>query len=229
MEFRILGPLEVVRDGQAIDLGGAKQRRVLASLLINARRVVSAERLVDDVWESSAPPAAAATLRSYLSNIRKALQPEKVLHTREGGYVLDVPDRCIDAMHFEDLVTRARTTSEVGDAALAERELIEALALWRGGALQDFAYAAFAQVEVSRLEDQRLGAVEDLMEIRLTLGRHAEIAAELEALTAKHPLRERLWSARMVSLYRSGRSGEAIEAYEQVRTHLSETFGIDPS
>jgi predicted ATPase/DNA-binding SARP family transcriptional activator len=229
VEFRILGPLEVVRDGRALDLGGAKQRSVLAVLLVDARRAVSAEKLADAVWDGAPPPAAATTLRSYLSNLRKALGVADVLVTRDRGYVLDVPKGAIDAEVFEDLAGRGRKALLDGDAAIAAKLIDEALGLWRGDALDDFAYASFAHVEAARLEDLRVGAFEDLMEARLALGEHTELTAQLESLTTRHPLRERLWRSRMLALARAGRSGEALEVYESARRHLADELGIDPS
>jgi predicted ATPase/DNA-binding SARP family transcriptional activator len=198
-------------------------------LLVNARHAVSAEKLADLVWDGAPPPAAATTLRSYLSNLRKALGAAGALLTRERGYLLDVPEGAIDAEAFQELAAKGHKALLEGDAATAAKLLGEALGLWRGDALEDFAYAAFAQVEAGRLEHLRVGAVEDLMEARLALGEHAELTAQLESLTKRHPLRERLWRSRLLALARSGRPGEALEAYEDARRHLAEELGIDPS
>lgn len=229
VEFRVLGPLEVVRDGAPVDLGGAKQRAVLAALLTERGRVVGAERLADLVWDGTPPAAAATTLRAYISNLRKALRPADVLLTRAQGYVLDVPAEAVDVARFEAVAAEGRKALAGGEDDRARSLLTEANELWRGRAYEDFAYASFVQGEVSRLAELRLNCLEDLIECRLALGEHAELTGELEALTASHPMRERLWAARMTALYRSGRQGDSLKVYEEARTTLAEELGIDPS
>jgi predicted ATPase/DNA-binding SARP family transcriptional activator len=229
LEFRVLGPLEVVRDGVPLDLGGAKQRAVLAALLVERGRVLGAERLADLVWEGAPPASADTTLRSYISNLRKALRPDDVLLTRSQGYVLEISDDSLDAVRFERLTEEGRQAHAGGDHELARSVLTDAAALWRGRAYGDVAYSSFAVAESGRLEQVRLNGIEDLLESRLALGDHAALTGELESLTSEHPMRERLWAARMIALYRSGRQGDALKVYEEARHQLADELGIDPS
>ncbi|MGZ4386093.1 MAG: BTAD domain-containing putative transcriptional regulator [Gaiellaceae bacterium] len=213
MEFRILGPLEVYSDGQAIDLGGAKQRALLAVLLLHANQVVSRDRLVDALWESDPPASAQKALQMYVSGLRKRLGKER-LETRPPGYLLRVADDELDLERFRQLREQGM--------------LAEALALWRGPPLSEFAYEGFAQAESARLEDQRLACLEERIDQELGAGRHAELTGELEALVAENPLRERLRGQLMLALYRSGRQAEALEAYQQARATLVDELGIEP-
>ncbi len=213
MEFRILGPLEAISNGQALDLGGAKQRALLAVLLLHANEVVSQDRLIDALWEDSAPEAAHKSLHVYVSGLRKLLGKERV-QTKSPGYLLHVEDGELDRERF-------RRLREQGSLA-------DALALWRGPPLSDFAYQHFAQTEVARLEDERVACVEEHIERELTAGRHAELTGELEALVADNPLRERLRAQLMIALYRAGRQAEALDAYQQARTVLVGELGIEP-
>ena len=225
MDFRLLGPLEVVseRDG-AIALGGAKQRSLLAVLLLQANEVVSTDRLIDQLWGAEPPATAAKSIQVYVSRLRKALGEERLV-TRPPGYVLRVESADVDLGRFEQFVR------EAGRAApdLAARKLSDALALWRGPALADLVYESFAQVEIARLEEMRLAVLEQRIDADLALGRHAELVAELEALVARHPLRERLRAQLMLALYRSARQAEALDAYRAARRELQEGLGLDPS
>ena len=213
MEFRILGPLEVRSNGQALDLGGPKQRSLLAALLLHANQVVSRDRLVDALWESDPPETAHKALQVHVSGLRKLLGKERV-ETRPPGYLLRVGDDELDLGRFRQLREQGR--------------LVEALALWRGPALGDFAYEGFAQAEIARLEDQRLACLEERIDRELDAGRHGELTGELEALVAENPLRERLRAQLMLALYRSGRQAEALEAYQQARATLVDELGIEP-
>ncbi len=227
MEFRVLGPLEVWDGERPLPLGGAKQRGVLALLLLDANRVVAAERLIDELWGESPPETAATGLQVYVSRLRKVLQPETLV-TQPPGYVLRVEPDQIDAYRFEQLLAAARDARAGGEVRRASALLEEALALWRGPALADFAYEPFAQPEIARLEELRLVAREERIEARLALGLHAELVGELEGLIAEHPLRERLRAHLMVALYRSGRQADALEAYQAARRALVEGLGIEP-
>lgn len=236
LHFRILGPLEAERDGELLALGGMRQRAVLACLLISAGRVVPADRLIDDVWDGKPPAAAQATLQGYISNLRKALDPGRpkgaapaLLPNRAGGYVLEAEADAVDARRFERLSHEGRRMLASGEALEAREALGEALALWRGPALVDFSYASFAQSEEARLDEIRMSAIEDRIDADISLGRHAEVAAEAEALASSHPLRERLWGQLMLALYRSGRQAGALEVYERARSMLVAELGIDPS
>ena len=213
MEFRILGPLEVLSDGQAVDLGGAKQRALLAVLLLDANHVVSMDRLVDALWEDEPPETATKALQVYVSGLRKLIGKER-LQTRAPGYLLSVARDELDLERFRELQEGGRPA--------------EALALWRGPPLSDFAHSRFAQAEIARLEDLHLACLEERIEQHLHARRYAELTGELEALVAEHPLRERLRGQLMLALYRSGRQAEALEAYQAARRALVDELGIEP-
>jgi DNA-binding SARP family transcriptional activator len=213
MEFKILGPLEVLEDGRQIDLGGAKQRALLAVLLLHANEVVSTDALIDALWEKDTPESGRKALQVYISGLRKVLGKDR-LQTRAPGYLLQLEHGELDLERFRHL---ARS----GDQA-------EALALWRGSPLSEFAYQRFAQTEIALLEELRLACLEDRMEADLAAGRHAALAGELETLIAEHPLRERLRAQHMLALYRSGRQAEALEVYQDTRRVLVDELGIEP-
>jgi len=236
VEFRILGPLEVLdAQGQRLALGGPKQRALLAVLLLHAGQVVAVERLVDELWGEDPPDSAAHVLQVYVANLRKALEPDRarraagdLLGTRPGGYLIEVgPDR-LDLARFERLAAEGRAALAAGDPAQAARLLRQALGLWRGPALAGVVLHASGQGEVARLEERRLATLEDRIQAELATGRHHELAGELEALVAAHPLRERLHGQLMLALYRSGRQAEALAAYRRTRQVLAEELGIDP-
>ena len=228
MEFRILGPLEVWDEGGEVSLGGPKPRALLAVLLLHPNEVVPADRLIDELWGEDSPEDAAAALRVNVSRLRKAL-PQDVLTTRSPGYVIRVEPDALDLHRFERLVDEGRSLLARGLAADASERLRDALSLWRGPALADFAYESFAQAAIARLEEIRLAAVELRIDADLALGRHDELVGELEALVAEHPLRERLRRYLMTALYRSGRQAEALDAYQDARRALVDELGIDPS
>lgn len=223
MEFRLLGPLEAHRDGVPLSLGGRKQRGILAVLLIHANETVSVDRIVDDVWGASPP----RTVQSYVQNciwrLRSTLGGE-LIETQPPGYRLNVDPDDVDAARFERDVAAARRLETPERSAV----LTEALALWRGPALADFAFEPFAQVETARLDELRLTAVELRLEAELELGRHDTVVAELDAIAARHPTRERLRALQMLALYRAGRQREALAAYQEARHELVERFGLEP-
>jgi DNA-binding SARP family transcriptional activator/class 3 adenylate cyclase len=237
VEFRILGPVEVLdAQGRPLALGGPKQRALLAVLLLHAGQVVAVERLVDELWGEDPPDTAAHSLQVYVANLRKMLEPHRprraaggVLRTRAPGYLVDLGPEELDLSRFERLAREGRTALAAGDPAQAARWLHAAEGLWRGPALGDVTLAASGQGELVRLEERRLAAVEDRIEAELALGHHAELVGELQALVAAQPLRERLWGHLMLALYRSGRQAEALAAYRQTRETLAEELGIDPS
>ena len=228
MEFRILGPLEVWSEGRQLPLGGLKPRALLAVLLLHANEVVAADRLIDDIWGEDSPKRAAAALRVNVSRLRKTL-PADVLTTGPPGYFIRIEPDELDLHRFERLVDKGGSLLARGLAAEASERLREALALWRGPALADFAYESFAQAAIARLEEIRLAAVELRIEADLALGRHDELVGELQALVAEHPLRERLRMNLMTALYRSGRQAEALDAYQTARRALVDELGIEPS
>ena len=213
MEFRILGPLEVFDEGRSVDVGAAKQRALLAVLLLNANRVVSSDRLTEALWGERAPGTAQKALQVYVSHLRKALGRDRIL-TRAPGYELRVEAGELDLERFQSLVEGER--------------LVEALRLSRGTPLADFAYEPFAQNEIARLQELVLACLEQRIEGDLAAGRHASLVAELEALVQEHPLRERLRAQLMLALYRSGRQAEALAAFQAGRTILSDELGLEP-
>jgi DNA-binding SARP family transcriptional activator len=225
VEFGILGPLEVVDRGRVLALGGSRQRTLLALLLIRANEVVSADRLADELWGTKPPRAAANALHYHVSQLRKALAPSDAIVTQEPGYVIRVGADELDLFRFERLVQQAQGA----EPDLSARLLRDALGLWRGPALADLANEPFAQAEIRRLEELRLGALERRVEADLALGRHPELVAELEVLVQAHPLRERLRAALMRALYGSGRQADALEVYRATRRLLVDELGIEPS
>ena len=228
LEFRILGPLEVSRDGRTVHLGGRRQRVLLAALLVHPDEVVSRERLIEDVWGEEAPASAPNMIQVYVSRLRKALGRD-VLVTRAPGYLLCLGEAQLDSMRLAELVVRAREAMAEARTGEVLDVLAEALGLWRGPPLADFTYDAFAQGEVRRLEELRLEAIELRIDVELELGRHVRLVGELEQLIALHPFRERLRGQLMLALYRSGRQAEALEAYRTARRTLADELGIKPS
>jgi DNA-binding SARP family transcriptional activator len=213
MEFRILGPLEVLSNGQALDLGGQKQRALLALLLLEANKPVSRDRLIDALWEEEPTATAQKAIQVYVSQLRKLLGKERLL-TRAPGYLLHAEADELDLAHFQRLH--------------AEGKLHDALALWRAPALAEFAQQRFAQTEIARLEELRLACLEERLDADLAEGRQAELVGELEALVREYPLRERLRELLLVALYRSGRQAEALAGYQDARAALVEELGIEP-
>ena len=226
MEFRILGPLEVVDGDEQVPVGGTKERALLAVLLIHAGEVVSADRLIDELWGSDLPASPSNALQVVVSRVRRALR-SGLLVTRKPGYVLDVDPEELDAGRFGRLVEEARRAAP-DDHSRRSSLLAEALGLWRGPALAEFALDGFARDEGARLEEARIQAVEMKLEADLALGRHAELVGELTALVAGNPLRERLRGQLMLALYRSGRQGEALRVYQEGRKALADELGVDP-
>jgi DNA-binding SARP family transcriptional activator len=228
VEFRILGPLEVVEDGRTLHLGSRKQRALLALLVLHAGEVVSRDQLIDDLWHGEPPAAAETTLRSHISRLRSALGASRLL-SRAPGYQLVLAADELDAARCERLLAEGRHALAQRHAAEAAERLRSALALWRGAALADVAYESFAQGEIGRLEELRLAILEERIEADLALARHADLVGELEALVADHPLRERLRGQLMLALYRSGRQADALESYQQALRVLTEELGLEPS
>lgn len=228
MEFRLLGPFEVRRGDQVLGLGGAKQRALLAILLTHANHVVPLERLAELLWGEDAPPTAGHVIEVYVSQLRRALEPEgapyRVLLRKPSGYMLQVSRRELDATEFQDLVESA-PRSAPGQAAA---QLTRALGLWRGPALADFATEPFALGEAARLNELRLHAQEERIDAELALGRHGRLIGELQSMVEEHPLRERLCGQLMLALYRSGRQAEASDLYQRTRRRLVDELGMEP-
>jgi predicted ATPase/DNA-binding SARP family transcriptional activator len=231
VEFRILGSIEVGDGDQRVDLGGLRERTLLARLLLAAGQVVSADRIAEDIWAGDPPPQAAATLRVYVSRLRRALGPAgaSAVQTQPPGYRLQLEPGQLDADRFAALAASARADLAAGRPAAAAAGMAAALALWRGPALGDIADLAFAQADVARLEEARLAALEGRIEADLACGRHAGVASELDGLAREHPLRERLCGLRMLALYRCGRQADALAAYAELRAQLADELGIDPN
>ncbi len=228
MEFRILGPFEVLDGSRAVSLGGRRKRAVLAILLLHGNRVVSSDRLIEELWGEQPPATALQTARVHVSQIRKVLGPD-LLRTLPAGYVLELGPDQLDARRFERLLNEGRAAIAVGDAATAAALLHDGLDLWRGPALADFTFEPFAQTEIARLEDLRVAALEARIEAELALGGNIELVGELEALIADHPLQERLRAQLMLALYRAGRQSDALDAYREARRLLVEELGLEPS
>jgi DNA-binding SARP family transcriptional activator len=227
VQFRILGPLEVLERDVVQPLGGAKQRAVLAILILHRGELVSGERLADELWGERPPATAAKTLQGYISRLRKTLG-EDVLRTRGRGYVLTLPSGRLDLDEFERLAGEGRAALSAGDAATAAERLRSALGLWRGPPLADFTYEPFAQAEIARLEEARMANLEDRIEADLALARHGQLVAELERLVREHPVRERLRGQLMLSLYRAGRQADALECYRIGRRAMIDELGLEP-
>ena len=235
VQFRLLGPLEA-RDGERrVELGRPKQRVLLAVLLVHANHVVSLDRLIEELWGAEPPPQAAASLQTYVSNLRRALEPgrparapSRILVSQPPGYRLVVGAGDLDAARFAALVGEGHRLLEAGRPAAAARVLREGLGLWRGPALAEVADEGFAQAERNRLEELRVAALEDRLAADLDLGGHAAAVAELEELAGRYRFRERLAGLLMLALYRSGRQGEALQAFQAARRALADELGIDP-
>jgi DNA-binding SARP family transcriptional activator len=233
MEFRLLGTLEVLDGDAPVGIGGGKRRSLLALLLLRAGEVISAERLIDELWGSRAPPTAAKSLQGYVSLLRRELAGRNgsgtgVLLTRGAGYLVQIDPEDLDISRFERCVAEGRRALESGDMVMASERLQGALATWRGPALADFAYQSFAQPEIARLDELRLVALESRAEAELGRGRHAELIGDLEPLVREHPFREGLRGHLMLALYRAGRQAEALDAYRQGRAQLVSELGLEP-
>jgi predicted ATPase/DNA-binding SARP family transcriptional activator len=228
IDFRVLGPVEAVRNGSALPLGGPRQRALLALLLVEAGKSVSADRLADELWQGRPPASASGTLQSYVSRLRAALRPEVALSSARSGYTLEVAGEQIDAVRFERLVAAGRETLSGGAVARAVERLQSALALWRGSPFAGVGEVARLVEEANRLEQLRLLALEARIEAELQLGASAELVEELEALLADEPYRERFWRQLMLALYRAGRQADALAAYGRARAILYEELGVEP-
>ena len=224
----MLGPFEVRRGSEAVPLGPGRPTALLALLLIHGNEVVSADRLVEDLWADPPPATAPHALQVHVSSLRRLLGADAIV-TRRPGYLLPVAPGACDAARFESLLAGGRRALEERAAADGLRLFGEALALWRGPVLADLADQPFVQAEATRLEELRLVATEGRIDAGLALGRHAELVSELEALVRRHPLRENLWAQLIATLYRSGRQADALRAYQRLREVLAEELGLEPS
>jgi predicted ATPase/DNA-binding SARP family transcriptional activator len=226
-EFRILGPVEAARAGKLLQLGGRRQRALLALLLLDSGRAVLSDRLIEELWHGHPPAGAERTLRAYVSRLRSALG-ENVVSARSSGYVLEVAAERLDARRFDQLLREGRDALARGAAGLAADRLRAALGLWRGPALADVADGGMLALEAQRLDELRLACMEERIDAELALGRHAELAAELERLVAEQPFRERFWRQLVLALFRCERQADALAAYRRARRFLSEELGLEP-
>src|SRR6478672_7191568 len=230
MDYRILGPLEAFDGDRPLPLGGARQRSVLALLLLHANEAVTRDVIVDELWGENPPPTAAKVLQNCISALRKELPGgTETLRTVGTSYALQLGAGELDRDRFEQRVAKGRAALAAGDGEDAADELRAALTLWRGAPLCDFAYERFAQEEIVRLDELHVSAVEDRIDADLACGRADELVAELEALVARHPVRERLRRQLMLALYRTGRQAEALAAYRDARQTLLGELGIEPT
>ena len=227
MDYRILGPLLVSREGEPVTLGGRRNTELLSLLLLRPNEVVSSDRLVEELWAGATAANPRKAVQVYVSRLRKTLGVD-VLETHPLGYLLRVREGELDVSRFEHLLAEGRQALAAGDATRSATLLRHALALWRGPALADVMYEPFAQAEAARLEELRLSCVEARVEADLALGRHADLVGELEALIGRHGARERLRGQLMVALYRSGRQAEALEVYRATRRDLVDRLGVEP-
>jgi DNA-binding SARP family transcriptional activator/predicted negative regulator of RcsB-dependent stress response len=228
LEFRVLGPLQVLVDGEPVMVRAGRQRSLLVSLLMRPGATVSVDELAEHIWGAEPPARARGTLQTYVMRLRQVLGPEIPIRTVPDGYLIDVDEKTIDVVRFEVLVEQGEHERATGNLSAASSVFTAALALWRGPAMVDVPSEILHRDEVPRLGERRLHAVERRVEVDLELGKHSELIPELSRLTSEHPLRERLWSQLMVALYRSGRQGDALGAYQRVGDLLAEQLGIDP-
>jgi DNA-binding SARP family transcriptional activator/DNA-binding beta-propeller fold protein YncE len=232
VDIGILGSLEIRdHDGRELRLPTGRERTLFLLLVLSRGQVVSNDRIVDALWSRSPPGTATKAVQGYVSHLRRLLESAATgvaIETRAPGYVLGPTGINVDADRFEELAAGGLRALEDDAPAEARDRLDAALALWRGPALADVAYEDFAQHEARRLDELRARVREDRAESLLRLGRHAELIAELEALVASHPLRERLRGQLMLALYRTGRQSDALSVYRELRRHLAGELGLDP-
>jgi DNA-binding NarL/FixJ family response regulator/DNA-binding SARP family transcriptional activator len=231
VEYRILGPLEVVDEGEPVPLGRLKERLVLAVLLLHANEFVSRERLIDELWGEAPPPTARKAVNVYISQLRKTLAQDghDPIATADGGYRIEVDAGDLDVARMQQLLATARERAAAGELEAAGGLLREALALWRGPTLAGLLLESQGRGEVAQLDELRLTALMERIDCDLALGRHEDVLGELQLLVAEHPLQERLRAQLMLALYRAGRQADALEAYQQARDELVKELGIEPS
>lgn len=229
IEFRMLGPVEAVRDGEALALGGSRQRALLALLLLEPGAPIGTDRIADELWQGRPPAGAPTTIRSYISRLRSVLGPAAPIATAGSGYSLRAAADSVDARRFERLVREGQEALARGYAHRAAERLRAALALWQGQPFSGAGDAAALALEGQRLAEVRLLALEERIEAELALGVDADVVPELEALVREHPYRERFWRQLMLGLYRAGRQADALAAYRQARDTLDRELGLEPS
>ncbi|MER6394003.1 AfsR/SARP family transcriptional regulator [Streptomyces sp. NPDC059382] len=239
MKIQVLGPLSAEVNGGSIVPTAGKPRQILALFSLQPGRVIPVPTLMEEIWGHDLPQSALTTLQSYILQLRRRLgtamgpgrpgRAKEVLATRHGGYVLQVPPEAVDVYTYDSLLARGQSAFEAGDDEGSAAMLREALALWNGPALVDVRLGPILEIEVMRLEESRLVAVERRIDVDLRLGRHTELLVELTELTARHPQHEGLHSQVMVALYRSGRQAAALDVYRRLRGRLIDDLGVEPS
>ncbi|MFF6905499.1 BTAD domain-containing putative transcriptional regulator [Streptomyces sp. NPDC012389] len=239
MQIDMLGPLVALQNGVSVTPIARKPRQVFALLALHAGTVVTVPALIEELWSTHPPASALTTLQTYILQVRRGITvalgashngPAKdVLRTSYGGYLLDVDPTCTDVYAFEHLTEEGKWALEQGDLTRASARFREALGLWRGDALVDVHAGMRIGMEVGRLEESRLGVLEDRVETDLKLGRHASLLPELSALTARYPMHENLWAQFMVALHRAGRTSQALETFIKLRRTLVHELGVEPS
>lgn len=230
MEFRILGPLEVLKDGASLPLSAPREQALLAVLMMEANRVVPISRLIEAIWDGIPPETARNQVQMCVSTLRRVLGTSgggHVIRTRAPGYQLDVTGQTVDAIQFDSLVAAGREAAADGRLGDALRYHRTALGLWRGWAAAGVD-SRVVQIAATRLNEQRLAAVESCIGLELGMGNHAEVIGELASLVAEYPLREKLRAYQMLALYRAGRRAEALAVYRQARQLFIEELGLDP-
>ncbi|GAA2382206.1 hypothetical protein GCM10010420_00010 [Streptomyces glaucosporus] len=239
MEIRVLGPLTAVERGVSIVPSAAKPRQILALLALQADHVVTVPTLMEEIWGENVPRSAATTLQTYILQLRRRIavaleddptrEAKDVLVTQHGGYLLQVQPGQVDVQEFEQLAASGRAAYDAGDDRVASELLGRALAMWHGPALVDVRVGSVLELEVLRMEEDRMAALERRIDADLRLGRHTELVPELRVLSARHPMHENFCAQLMVALHRSGNSWRALEAYQRLRGTLIEELGMEPS
>ncbi|HEX5404388.1 MAG TPA: AfsR/SARP family transcriptional regulator [Pseudonocardiaceae bacterium] len=234
--FKVLGPLFVRVNGRACTPSASKVRQVLALSLFRVNQIVSLDAMIEELWGDRPPRTAATIVQTYIYQLRKILArcagvaaANATIHTAPPGYVLSVPVERVDCHQFEIAVRRGQTLLEQGQARQAETQLSQALGMWNGAVLVNTEHGSLLSGDVAQLEEKRMLALELRLRANMQLGRHREILAELKSLVAAHPFNEWLHGQLMVALYRSGRRGEALAAYQTARKLLDDELGLEPS
>jgi DNA-binding SARP family transcriptional activator len=239
MEIKVLGPLTARENGVSVVPTAAKPRQILSLLALQSDRVVPVATLMEEIWGEDIPRSAATTLQTYILQLRRKIaaaidgdpsrQAKDVLVTQHGGYLLQVQPGQVDAHEFSQLAASGRAAHEAGDHYAASELLGRALTMWQGSALVDVRIGTVLELEVLRMEEDRMAALERRIDADLVIGRHTEIVPELRVLVARHPMHENFCAQLMTALHRSGGAWRALEAYQRLRVTLVEELGLEPS